>query len=524
MEAAAMQSTLFRAMTDPGFYPHEIKAVQQRETHISRVFLTGHFVYKIKKPVDLGFLDFSTLEKRLHFCMQEVKLNRRLTRGIYQDVAAICFDGERFRIDDSDQTVEYAVKMRQLPEKRTMEHLLSVKAIGPPEIERLAAKLARFHDRYRTDDHGAIRSHVRAACAENFRQIRPHAGDILDAEKLKAVETATIGFLNRNKRLFDYRITTGRICDGHGDLRTEHVYYTADEKIQILDCIEFNDYLRILDVASDMAFLAMDLDYRSAPDLCRHLLKAYCQYSGDFHLLSLMDFYKSYRAMVRCKVNCILLKAGGHALTRQAQITFDARRYLDLAHDYCQSYTRPTLWVFCGLPASGKSALSAKLGESMCVQRFNSDRVRKQLFGIDPQQPEDGPVDRGIYSTEATVRVYQHLHDLAGQALLSKASVVLDATYGLPARRQQIRQLAKDRNARIFFVECAAPDTVLVDRLRTRERSLSVSDARPKHFEALKARFKPLTEIPPAQHIRLNTTQPPEACMETIFFKSFLAQ
>ncbi len=524
MKATNMQSKLFQAMADPAFYPHAVEVVQQRETHISRVFLTGHFVYKIKKSVDFGFLDFSTLAKRGHFCKQEVKLNRRLTQDIYMGVAAISFDGERFHIDASAEPVEYAVKMRQLPERRTMERLLLVESIAPPEIERLAAILARFHDQARADCHVAVRRYVRAACTENFRQTKPYAGRVLDAGILHRVESATITFLNQRKALFDNRIAAGRIRNGHGDLRTEHVYFTADGKIQILDCIEFNDHLRILDVASDMAFLAMDLDFRGKPDLARCLLTSYSRHAGDFCLLSLIDFYKSYRAMVRCKVNCIQLKAGGLTQEQQDRLAVDARRYLDLAHGYAKRYVRPVLWVFCGLPASGKSALSSRLAARLGIQSFNSDRVRKQLFGIDPHQSVDGPVDKGIYAPETTVRVYDRLLLLARKALKIRDSVVLDATYGSPERRQQIGELIEEHDAQLFFVECTAPDAALMDRLREREQVRYVSDARPQHFESIKGRHKPLTEIHPAQHILVNTIKPPDKCLETVFCRTFLPE
>ena len=516
------QASLRRALADPTIYPHKVTKISRRETHISLVYLTGDYVYKIKKPVDLGFVDFSSLEKRRAFCEQEVRLNRRLTSGIYLAVVPILWNGKEIQLKGTGEAVEYAVQMRQLSSARTMDRLLATGAIADADVERLAAKLVAFHDSTLTVRDQPICAFVKAACDENFLQVAPYENILLSAGQLDTVRRATYTVLELQQGLFNKRTISGKIRDGHGDLRSEHVYYAEDGKIQILDCLEFNDRLRTVDVASDLAFLAMDLEYLNRTRLSRLFLESYCRKAGDASLLGLMSFYQCYRAMVRCKVNCIRYTDPGLSQHEQNGLAADARRYLRMARRYAQRMTRPTLWIVCGLPASGKSSVSRGLAEALDIAVLNSDRVRKQLCGLSPRVYTAGPVDEGIYAAEISQQVYEELLNTARKQIGAGRSFILDATYSLSIHRQKLLQLADECRADIYFVECIADEKVLRDRLRKRDQGQPVSDARLVHFEILRTRFEPLNDIPPISRIRLDTTADGADCLNSLFIERYL--
>jgi uncharacterized protein len=519
---AKLQSMLFQAMTDPAFYPHAVQGPFQQETHISKVFLTGPYAYKIKKPVNLGFADFTSLERRRFFCEQEVSLNRRLTDGIYLEVIPIGYDGSQFRLNAPMQVIEYAVKMRQLPAAATMRSLLANRRILPDDLGRLAAKLAGFHQAARRVPDPAGRVHAQTACTENFRQIMPDSGKMLDAKQYDFVRAATFNFFIRNKELFEKRVASGHFRDGHGDLRAEHVYFSTDGRIQILDCIEFNEHLRIVDTASDLAFLIMDLESQHRSEAARNLLQAYYERCDDPGMPALMDFYKCYRAMVRCKVNCIRLRAQDLSSQLRNVLTANAQCYLHLAHHYARRFSRPTLWVFCGLPGSGKSTLAAGLADLLSIESYNSDRVRKDMAGLAPLARAGGPADEGIYSAAMSTKVYDHLYAMARKAIAQSCSLILDATYSAVSHRDKLRHLADDCGIRILFAECRTGDDGLRKRLARRESTPSVSDARAAHLELLKVRFEALSEIPSAQHIVLDTSRSEEACLRDLLISAYL--
>jgi uncharacterized protein len=520
--AVKLQAMLFQAMADPAFYPHEVRDPSQRETHISKVFLTGHYVYKIKKPVDLGFVNFTSLEQRRFFCEQEVLLNKRLTDGVYLGVIPISYDGRRFGLNASGQIIEYAVKMRQLPPSATMRSLLANNRIVSNDLVRLAARLADFHETARRVTDPCARTCAQSACTENFRQISPYTGKMLDAGQYDFARAATFNFFIRNKKLLEKRVATGHFREGHGDLRSEHVYFTTDGRIQILDCIEFNERLRQVDTASDLAFLVMDLESQLKSEAARDLLLAYYERCDDLGMPALLDFYKCYRAMVRCKVNCIRL--GTHALSNQLRsiLTANAQCYLHLAYYYARRFSRPTIWVFCGLPGSGKSTLAAKLADLLAVENFNSDRVRKEMAGLSPLASASGPAKKRIYDAEMSTKVYDRLYSMARKSIAESCSLILDATYSAVSHRDKLRHLADDCGIRILFAECRTGDDGLRRRLNRRESTPSVSDARAEHLGLLKTRFQALSEIPPAQHLVLDTGRSPEACLRELLAFAYL--
>ena len=519
------QIKLFQFMENPKFYPHPVSSIEQRETHISKVFLTGDFVYKIKKPVNLEFLDFTTLEKRRYYCHQEIILNRRLAHNVYLDVVGITFKEGEYFLAGSGNPVEYAVKMRQLPEDRSMVNLLKRKKIDRSNIEDLALILSVFYSQCPSAGHihsfGAWEN-IKANCEENFRQTEIFTGEILDERIFQIIQSAVLSFLHRRKELFDNRIESGKIRDCHGDLRTGHIYFTNDG-IQIIDCIEFNERFRYHDIASDIAFLVMDLDYEGFPQISDHFLNAYVNCSKDLDVFVLIDFYKCYRAFVRCKVNCMRLQEDGLSGQNKRKIVKEAMKYLDLAYRYAVKFTRPTLWVVCGMPASGKSTISRELSKVFGINVFQSDVIRKELFNMKPADRSDIPFEEGIYSKGASRLTYGKLLLLAQEEIEKGNSVILDATYGNKHHRDEALRMARDKDANIIFVECILKEKLLKGRLSNRKTKFSVSDARLHHFEYFKKRFEPLSEVIDAMHIRVDTEKPLEKCIQQILSKDIVS-
>jgi aminoglycoside phosphotransferase family enzyme/predicted kinase len=511
------QAKIFEAMKRPAFYPHPVTTIEERETHISKVFLTGDYAYKIKKSVNLDFLDFTNLKKRHHFCRQEVILNRRLAHSVYLGIVAITVKNDRYYINGPGEIVEYAVKMRQLPENLSLLRLVRRGELNDDSIDELARVLAKFHLQAHTAQTvNAIGSWqtVWTNTEENFRQTERFVGDLLDDHMFQIIRAATLAFLIRSKILFERRIAKKKIRDCHGDLRTGHIYLS--DRIQIIDCIEFNDRFRYADVTSDLAYLAMDLDYEGYPQISQHLINSYLEYTKDEEMLVLLDFYKCYRAYVRVKVNCFRLLENDLETNKRAKLYRETHRYMNLAYRYAVQFTRPTIWVVCGLPASGKTTIAKELAKILNVKLLQSDVLRKKLFSLQPLDHRDLPFGEGIYSKEATSLTYGKLLLLAQEELEKSRSIILDATYGSQHHRDEVIRLARDLDANIIFFECIAPYQILKKRLSEREAATTASDARLHHLRQFRARFEPLSEIREELRLRVNTDMELDAIMRQI--------
>jgi aminoglycoside phosphotransferase family enzyme/predicted kinase len=508
-----------RAMRAPDFYPHPVTQVSLRETHISWVFLTGSLVYKVKKPVDMGFLDFTSLVRREHFCRQEVTLNRRLAEDVYLGVVPITREADGYRLEGGGRTVDFAVKMRQLPSAETLKRRLPEGRLGAEALERLAATLARFYEAAATGGAvDAVGSPATLAqnCEENFGQTAGSAGLRFDRRTWEVVAAATRGFLENHAGLFQERVAGGRIRDGHGDLRTDHVYLT-DHGIRIVDCIEFNERFRCADVACDLAFLAMEMDEEGYAAQAADLIDAFVRRSGDLQLYALLDFYKCYRAMVRLKVNCLRLAQADVGAAERSAAEADIDRFLALAYRYAVRFSRPVLWVVWGQVAAGKSTVARALGETLDVGAVRSDLVRKQLFERAARDDTVAAFQKGIYSRQATALTYGKLLRLAQAEVEQGRSVVLDATFSRRNRRREALRLAAATGAAIVFVECACTEKTIRRRLAERAGSRAVSDARLEHYEALKAAFEPGDELPERCLVRVDTEQPVARGLREIF-------
>ena len=328
---------LIQALLNPEAYPVETTRVELVQTQISYVFLAGEHVYKIKKPVDFGFLDYSTLEKRLHFCRKEVELNQRLCPYAYLGVVPITFEGNRYRIDGEGLAVEYAVHMRRLPAEAMMDTLLEQNKVTTKMIDRVAKIIADFHSKAATSveimEIGGINAVIKNT-SENFEQTEMYTGTIISGDAYRHIKTYTENFIQTNAHLFQKRADDGRIRDCHGDLHAAHICF--GDTICIYDCIEFIDRLRYTDVAADVAFLAMDLDRYQRSDLADGFVKAYVKESGDNELWQLLNFYKCYRAYVRGKVGCSQYDDPHIPAREKDEILATTQNYFRLAESYIE--------------------------------------------------------------------------------------------------------------------------------------------------------------------------------------------
>ena len=510
-------AALREALHDPAVYPERTTEVDVRETHISLVFLTDRCVYKIKKPVELGFLDFSTLAKRRYFCNQELELNRRLSTDVYLDVVALHQDQGHVTFEPHGPVAECAVKMRRLPVDSGLETWLRRGQDGEELIIAVAQRLAAFHRAHPLPaSHGSYGTlaRVQADWQENFAQTQACIGQTLSQDTYDRIQHAVQSFMAQRTVWFTQRVQDSRIRDCHGDLRVEHIYWEAEPgRLQIIDCIEFNEAFRYIDVVSEVAFLAMDLDRLGTPEMAHRFVRAYVQATGDMSLYRLLDFYRCYRAYVRGKVTSVRL----HTVPPDQfpSIQQQAESYFIMAARYAARFTQPVLLLTTGLIGSGKSTIAEGMAAALDLDLFSSDWVRKERAGVMPQTSQRTAYGQGLYDAANKQQTYDALADLARQALRQGHSVLLDASFAKRAERQRVAAIAQEVGARYGILECLAPESVLRARLRERDHSgESISDAREDLLEQFQRDYEPVRESEKACHVRLETTQSIEGCVQ----------
>lgn len=521
---------LVRAMCEPRFYPDRPENVELRQTHISFAFLTDDEVFKIKKPVHFSFLDYSTLEKRRHYCEEELRLNRRLAPDVYLGVVPIWQSGGNFAPGDAPEPlrgsriIEYAVRMKRLEEASMLDRRILDGRAGPDEIRAVARTLVRFHAAASADraaeygGPGTIWERVR----NNLEELRNFEGATHGREDAEFLLRYSRDFFDRHRALFDTRLEAGRVREGHGDLRAEHVNIGPDGAIAIFDCIEFSESLRTCDVASELAFLAMDLDFLGARELSRELIRTYAAEARDPELHELLPFYLTYRALVRCKVEGLKSREEEISGREREEARARARRYADLACRYAGGDRKPGLLVTCGLVATGKSRFARRLHDRTGFALFDSDVIRKQLAGLDAETPAPAGFGQGIYKRDFTNRVYAELTRRAEETLRSGAGVILDATFDRVAYRRSLIALATQCEAPLLFIECTAPAEEIRRRLAARrEGATTVSDATWEVYERQRESFESLDELGARQHLVVPTDRPVDPALREV--DNFLA-
>lgn len=487
-------------------FPNKPEHLEVIQTHISYVFIADDVVYKIKKPVNFGFLDFTTLELRKLYCEKEVELNRRLSPEIYLGVVPISETIEGYKVENSENIVEYAVKMKKLPVEGMMDKLIKERALTEAHIDLIVDVLVPFYKKAKTgkgiDEHGSIET-ITFNTEENFTQTEEYVGRALNRWRYREIIEWTRAFIRENRELFESRIKEGFIRECHGDLYSANICFDDLRKVYIFDCIEFNERFRSGDVASDIAFLSMDLDFHDYRELSEYFVKSYVQKAEDSDLLKLLNFYKCYRAYVRGKIGCFTSEDKALTDEQRAEALKNAQKYFDLAYLYAQG--KPKVFVVFGLSGTGKSTLARALKEQTLAEWIPSDIVRKSLVGIAPTEHHYEPFEKGIYSRQYTENTYKKMIELAKENLLRGRDVILDATFREKAYRKAVnRELSF---AEIHWLWCFADDAVVRERFMKRTESEDISDARWEIYLAQKEKFEPPEEVQHDKLIKLDTSQ-----------------
>ncbi len=509
-----------RALHDASAYAKPITgAISLVQTHISYVFLVDDEVFKLKKPVDLGFVDFTTLEKRKFDCEEEVRLNQRgCPEGVYYGVVPIVFDAGSYSVvvgeaSPAGEIVDYAVHMRRLPQDRMMDILLQKDAVDFDMIGGLAGRLAQLHREADAGPaitaKGGFENH-RHNWHDSLDHIRPSVGRTLSQKRFDRIEAFAAAFFAREALLLRRREHDGWIRECHGDLRSDAV--CLDEALPaglcIYDCIEFNEAFRYSDTGLDAAFLAMDLDYRDRPELSDLFVGLYAATVGDKQLPLLLNFYKCYRAIVRGKVESLLLDDPAVPIGQKAAARKRARVYFKLAEDYARRHAKQRLLLVTGPSGSGKSVLSGVLASRLGCVILSTDILRRELFEITPSRE---PLDSGKYAADARERVYEEVEAQARDFLTDGRPVLIDGTYIERRQREPITALAQEHRMALLVIECFAPDDVVKARQQKRQtEDWSTSEGRWEVYLDQKARLEPATEIDEPQRLRIDTTIPLE--------------
>ncbi len=466
-----------RALLEPRCYPHETGQIQLLETHISWVLLTGPYAYKIKKPVDLGFLDFSTLERRLHYCQEELRLNRRLAPHLYLAVESIGGGAAEPRLGATAGVFEYAVKMRQFDPNCQLDCLLAEGSVTPAQMDRFAELIAGFHGHAEVEPpqgpYGRPAAILKTVTdvAEQIYGAGPEPEILTRVQALKRWVRETH---QCKEDIFAARQAGGAIRECHGDMHLRNLAWLDDEPVAF-DCIEFNAAFRWIDVISEVAFLIMDLDDHGRADLGRRFLNAYLQQTGDFAGLRLLPFYLVYRALVRAMVAALRARQEDVAAEERAALEEELEKYLQLAEAY-RSGGRPFVVLMRGLSGSGKSTVALSLVERFDAVQIRSDVERKRLFGLAASQSARGGIDEGIYSPAASRRTYDHLLELADLITQADKGVIVDAVFASVEQRLPFLNLARERGLPFLIVECQADYESLCQRLRARRGDASDAD------------------------------------------------
>jgi len=475
---------LIAALSSPTAYRNAVEAIDVRQTHISVVFLAGQYAYKIKKPVALDFLDFSTLEKRRQACEAEVRLNRRLAPDVYLDVVPISVAGSSLAIERPGEIVEWAVKMERLPEDATLRARLLDGALTTRQLEAVARRIAAFHA---GAEAGAPVSRfgrfevVAQNARENFTQARPVVGVAVSPPVFRRLLFLTEEALDRLRPLIEGRAERGVPRDTHGDLRLDHVYLFPDRPppgdIVVIDCIEFNERFRFADPISDVAFLVMDLKFHGRADLAQAFIDAYRRATSDDEGGALLPFYVAYRAVVRAKVEGFeLAEREIPEVDRQAARLRAQAHWLLALGELEEPSRRPCLILVAGLPGAGKSTLAKGLAEHAGFKWIRSDVVRKELAGLPSNEPARSDFEEGIYGSAWTDRTYAECLHRAERRLLDGERVIVDASFVEERRRRPFLELAERLAIPARFMVCRANPNLIRDRLDQRRGDASDAD------------------------------------------------
>ncbi|RMH37983.1 MAG: aminoglycoside phosphotransferase [Nitrospirae bacterium] len=503
-------STLLQALQNPALYGHPVERFEILETHISWVLLTGPYAYKIKKPVDLGFVDFRELERRQYFCMEEVRLNRRLAPELYLGVVTITGTPDSPQLGGEGPPIEYAVKMKQFPQEMLLTRVLARGHLTPAHIDALAAQIADFHQRIAVADvaspFGAPDVIIKPV-RENFQQLPIVIREWFGADRLERLRTWTEEEHARLIEVFQRRKAEGCIRECHGDLHLGNMAL-IEKTITIFDCIEFSEALRWIDVMSEMAFTVMDLHHRGCPAYGRRLLNGYLEWTGDYWGVRVFRYYQTYRAIVRAKVAGIRWEQTEAQHADRLVLREELLSYLTLAERLVKEGSCAVI-ILHGLSGSGKTSLAQELLEATGAIRVRSDIERKRLFGVKPHERTDKAQESVVYSEETTQAVYGRLEECARHVLAAGYPVIVDATFLRRVQRERFQRLAAEWGVPFRIVHVWARDRILQERVARRiEEARDASEADLRVLERQLMMDEPFTEEERSSVVSVNTEVP----------------
>lgn len=503
-----MSQALVNALQNQALFDHNVESFELIETHISWVILTGNYAYKVKKPMDFGFLDFTTLEKRKHFCEEELRLNRRLAPELYLDLLPLYGNEKNPSFTGDGEIIEYAIKMRQFDQANLLNNLLAEGELTHDHINEVASQVADFHactEVATADTRFGNPSQVMEPVQQNFDQIRPLLSDAADLQQLDQIEAWAQDTFTLLTPTFIERKANGKIRACHGDLHLGNIT-RYDDKIRLFDCIEFNDDFYWIDVMREAAFFIMDLEDRDEDYFANQFLNAYLELTSDYAGLKLLNFYKSYYAMVRAKVGLFQLFNESISDEDRAAVLKQYRSYTALAEHYMEIPNRCVILMH-GYSGTGKSTVSGTLMEHLNLVRIRSDVVRKQLLGEQKDNNSDD-LNSGIYATDASNQTFQSLRDTAGTILQSGNSVLIDATFLKAGYRDLFHDLSEEQGVPLQIVSCTLDDETTRSRLAAREaQQLDVSDATVAVYNAQLESANPLTDKEEQHTLHVDTSE-----------------
>ncbi|HAJ92265.1 MAG TPA: aminoglycoside phosphotransferase [Gammaproteobacteria bacterium] len=499
--------TMIQGLLRPDVYTHETDAIRLVETHCAWVLLTGQYVYKVKKPVNFGFLDFSTLEKRHFYCTEEVRLNRRFAPDIYLGVVTITGTPAQPQLDGNGELLDYAVRMRQFPDNGLLSQLAASQALEAAHIDQLVRTLGDFHrdaSRATAADSFGDPAHTHHWVRENFQHIQPLLTPADKPDTVEPLRQWSEGEYARLTGLLQARKDAGSIRECHGDLHLGNITL-IDGRVTPFDCIEFNPELRWIDVFSEVAFLLMDLDDHGQTQFANRFLNGYLQDCGDYAGLEVLRYYRVYRAMVRAKVAILTRQQAEQGSVEHDQASGEYQRYVGLA----QTYTMPDQAVMVitrGLSGSGKSTVAREFCERTGVIQLRSDVERKRLAGLSATESSRSDTGTGLYTADRTANTYQHLGALAKTVLAAGYSVIVDATFLKREQRDRFRTLAAATATPFLVLECVAENSELEHRILSRNANRDdASEATLEVLHAQQAGDEPLTKEELKYTLRVDT-------------------
>lgn len=492
-------------------YLHKPSSIKIVQTHASILAIAPPFVYKVKKHVDLGFLNFMSLEERKVNAEREVELNSRLCKDLYLEIIPIFLADGTYSFVKGDKIIDYALKMNELEDGYFFNQLVQNNQVDTSLLDKVICILSNFYSSQgsnpQVNPYGGI-DQIKESTAGNFNYLKKIPNTFINQQHLALIEQYTSSFYKKEKRLFLSRILENKIRDCHGDLHLEHIH-CKDDRICIYDCIEFNEKFRFIDVTSDIAFLAMDLDFHERPDLSYYLVNKLSSELKDAGILKLMDFYKCYRACVRAKVELIKYQQSEVSEDERANSLKKGRKFLHLALKYAIIGSAPFVIFVGGRVGTGKSTLALRISEALGISYVSSDVVRKRSVQIPLHERTKSEEKKHVYSQTTTNKVYASLLNTLVDAANSRKSIVADATFGTSDIRKVFFKELDKRKINFVFIEATASDEVIKHRLSGRDNELNVvSDARLEDFEMLNAKYEPPKEVQAEKYLAVDTQFP----------------